>query len=189
MRKWFQALLIVAVAHGADVTQASEEGQSAEVSAERMLLFSECGGTGMYESALAGVIAALVATAVLGVARFSRHRFRRRKDIDFIRNLVAQGLPPVLEVPVDERGFDIVNSGIRASRFNPMARKLRYALENWTMYLTHEQREDVLDALDWFEAEVRSEHLSREMAIMHLEKLESITWLGFRADDSLRTTS
>lgn len=126
-----------------------------------------------------------MATSILGVARFCRHRYRRRKDVTFMRSLVAQGLPPVLEI--EDSG--IVGHLMRAERFNPMAKKLRYALENWTLYLTHEQREDVLDALDWFQDNALAHHLPKEKAIEHCRKLESITWLKFRVDDSLRTSS
>ena len=105
------------------------------------------------ESLVAGVSAALVATAILGIAKLI-HRWRsRRRDAEYIRDILMEGRALVFE---DEEVYHPAPNAIspadqiRAARYNNMIRRLRVALEQWAVNLSHAQRRDVFDALDWF---------------------------------------
>ena len=49
------------------------------------------------QSAVAGLIAALVATAILGLARYLRQELAKRRDVRYIRGLLIEGRKRVLE--------------------------------------------------------------------------------------------
>ena len=87
---------------------------------------------------------------------------------------------------------------LRAAQYNLMLRELGVSLEKWATNLNHEQRKDILDALDWhrtgslsFRKDSNGEiefvvppdgqwptrQMSLEAANEKFDKLQSIRWL------------
>ena len=107
------------------------------------------------QSAVAGLIAALAATAILGIARFVRHLWGRHQDVKYIRTLVIEGRERVMGAKdTNFRGMNVSMSAdaIRAAQYNIMLKQIGLALEKWAVMLSHAQRKDIYDALDWYHA-------------------------------------
>ena len=157
------------------------------------------------QGAVAGLIAALVATAILGLAGHVRQRLAKRRDVRDIRDLLIQGRKRVMEAK------DTFHSGmrvmmpadtLRAAQYNNMIREVGVALERWTVNLSHAQRKDVYNALDWYHTDglhstKKDEEvvfvelpvgrwptttMSKEAAKGKFEKLQSIEWLKLEED-------
>ena len=104
------------------------------------------------QSAVAGLIAALAATAFLGLARLVRQWSARRQDARYIRKLLIEGRKRVMEAKdTFHIGMNATSSGdaLRAAQYNNMIKQVRVALRLWVVNLSHDQRMDILDALDW----------------------------------------
>lgn len=152
------------------------------------------------ESAIAGVSAALVATAILGVARLIRRWWARRRDVNYIRDILIEGqtlISKVEESFSEHANAKSTRDSHRAAEYNRMIEKLRVALEKWTGNLSHAQRRDLFDALDWYHTEnllaipVGGEmqyvqppegrwygkDMPLEVAEKKFERLQSIKWL------------
>ena len=159
------------------------------------------------QSAVAGLIAALAATAILGVARYVRHLWGRRRDVKYIRTLIIEGRGRVMGAKdVYFKGMDasISEGAVRAAQYNIMLRQVGLALEKWAMMLSHDQRKDIYDALDWYhtnpeglpairrngqvvvvqlpEGRLPVEEMSLQAAKDSFEKLGSIKWLKLNPD-------
>ena len=108
------------------------------------------------ESAIAGVSAALTATLILGIAKWLYRWWLKHRDVKYIRAILIEGQALVLGAKETfHEGADVTSSAdrLRAAQYNNMIRKLRVALEQWAVNLSHPQRRDVFDALNWFHTE------------------------------------
>ena len=160
-------------------------------------------------SAVAGVIAALVATAVLGIARYVRHWRVRRQDVKYIRELFIEGRGRVMgarDVYFKEMGASMTAGAIRAAQYNNMLKQIGVALDKWAVMLSHDQRKDIYDALDWYhtnpnalpainrdgkvvvvelpEGRLPVADMTLEAAKRSFQKLESIEWLKLNSDST-----
>ena len=105
------------------------------------------------QSAVAGLIAAMTATAILGFAKCVRQWSAKRQDVRYLRNLLTEGRKRVLEAgDTFHKGMNATSSGdaLRAAQYNNMVKLLSITLEKWMVNLSHDQRKDVFDALDWY---------------------------------------
>ena len=155
--------------------------------------------------AVAGLIAALVATAILGFATYVRQWLGERQDVRLIRDIFIQGRMRVMDAEdTFHEGMSVtMSSGVlRAGQYNNMIRQVGVALERRTQHLSHDQKTDVYDALDWYHTDslnaVRTHggvefleipegrwpttEMSMEAAKSKFEKLRSIEWLKLEAD-------
>ena len=156
------------------------------------------------QSAAAGIIAALAATIILGIAKCIRQWWARRQDAEFIREILVLGRQRVLEAK-DTRHEGMKTTlpadVLRAAQYNHMVKRLGVVLEKWTADLSHNQRKDIFDALDWYHTD--SLHAvekdgkplfvdlpdgswpTTEMPLgaarRKFDKLQSIGWLKLRA--------
>lgn len=158
-------------------------------------------------SAVAGLIAALAATAILGIARYVRHLWGRRQDVKHIRALLIEGRGRVTgakDMCFKEMDASMSAGAIRAAQYNVMLKQIGIALEKWAVKLSHDQRKDIYDALDWYhtnseellaikrngqvvvlelpEGRLPVEEMSLQAAKATFEKLESIKWLKLNVD-------
>ena len=152
------------------------------------------------QSAVAGLIAALTATAILGFAKCVRQWSAKRQDVRYLRNLLTEGRKRVLEAgDTFHKGMNATSSGdaLRSAQYNNMVKRLGIALEKWMVDLSHDQRKDIFDALDWYHTDslqaVKKDgkavfidipdgrwpttEMSLEVANEKFEKLQSIMWL------------
>ena len=161
------------------------------------------------QGAFTGLIAALAATTILGLARYARRWWANRQDVKYIRELLTEGRIHVMEardIFFDGMGATASADSIRATQYNRMIKELGIALERWTVNLSHTQRKDIYDALDWYHdrpdalfAIKRDEKvvfreipdgkwptvdMSMEAAREKFDKLQSIKWLKLKADCS-----
>ena len=159
------------------------------------------------QSAVAGLIAALAATAILGIARYVRHLWGRRQDVEYIRALLIEGRGRVMgtrDVYFKEMDASMSAGVIRAAQYNIMLKQIGLALEKWAVMLSHDQRKNIYDALDWYhtnpeglpaikrnghavvvelpEGRLPVEEMSLQAAKESFEKLESIKWLKLNVD-------
>ena len=105
------------------------------------------------QGAVAGLIAALAATAILGVTNIVRQRVAKNRDVKHLRDIVIEGRERVMMAEdTFHKGMDATSSAdaIRAAQYNNMIKRLDIALEKWTVNLSHDQRKDILEALDWY---------------------------------------
>ena len=155
------------------------------------------------QSAIAGVIAAVVAAFLLESARGVRRWMARRRDVEYIRDLLIEGRKHVI---VDARDFYHKGMDVhcradeyRVGLYNNMIRKLAVCFETWTPNLSHAQRKDLLDALDWHHKHLHmmknknnevvfpelrdgvwpTREMDLERATAIFDELQSIRWLNF----------
>ena len=152
-----------------------------------------------------GVVAALVATAILSLVGWVRHCLAKRRDIKYIRGLFIQGRRFMMDARDgfhEGMGVSISSGALRAALYNKMMRRVDVALERWTVNLSHSQKKDVYDALDWFDTEDEglpainkngkvmfpelpegkwpTDEMSKEATERKFERLQSIKWLKLR---------
>ena len=150
--------------------------------------------------AAAGVIAALAATGILELAKFIRRWRARRQDEKYINSLLNEGNKRVMAAKDtfnEGMGATISGDELRAAQYNNMVRQLDVAIDRRAVHLSHEQRQAVLDALDWYhttglhaikklggvefvdlpEGRWPTTTMSAEIAIEKFKALESIKWL------------
>ena len=107
-------------------------------------------------SAIAGVIAGLTVTTILGIASYVRCCSARRQDIRTIREILLEGRKRVLkaeDTPNANMNTTIPGDVLRAAQYNNMIKQLSVALEKWTVRLTHDQRKEIFEALDWYKTD------------------------------------
>ena len=155
------------------------------------------------QGAVAGLIAALAATAILGIASFSHNWWAEHQDVKYLRGLLSDGQKRVMAAE------DTFHSGmnatmpadvLRAAQYNYMMKEVGLALERWTDHLSHNQKKDIYDALDWYnqsglhavkrngqvqfidlpEGRWPTTAMSAEEAQRRFEKLRAIKWLKLR---------
>ena len=154
-------------------------------------------------SALAGVVAALAATTILGIAKGIRDFCARRRDVACIREILTDGRKRVYEADTFYRGMDTSSeedSITRVAQYNNMARRLGVALKNWTPNLHYIQRKAIFDALNWYHTDKllvkgnnkpvwvdppeEGKWINRTMPLAaaksKFEKIEAIRWLRMK---------
>ena len=157
------------------------------------------------QSAFAGLIAALTATTILGLARYVRDWISRSRDVKYIRRLMIEGQQRVMGAQdTHHKGMDARLSAdtLRAAQYNTFIKEIRVALERWAVNLSHTQRKDVYEALDWYNKEGLyatpkggkavfvnvpkgrwpTAEMSMEAAARKFENLQSIKWLNLEFD-------
>ena len=165
------------------------------------------------QGAVAGLIAALAATTILGLARYARQWWANRQDVKYISELLAEGRTHVMEardMSFDGMGATASADSIRATQYNRMIKELGVALERRTIHLSHRQRKDIYDALDWYhdrpdalfaikrdgkvvfqeipDGKWPTVDMSLEAAREKFDTLQSIKWLKLKADYSVIPT-
>ena len=155
-------------------------------------------------SAIAGVIAALTATVILGIAKWIRDFHARRRDVAYIREILTDGRKRVYEAK-DTRHVAMDTSSqadyLRAAQYNNMAKSLDVALKNWTPGLFNVRKKAIFDALDWYhtdgllaikvnnkppvwveppEGKWPTSTMSLDAAKSKFEKIEAIRWLRMK---------
>lgn len=157
------------------------------------------------QGALAGLIAGLAVTVVLGVARYIHQKWGNRKDVEYIRDLLTQGMRRVMEA---ENTFHpgmkvcIPADALRAAQYKYLMKQVGIGLERWAVHLSHNQRKDIYDALDWYnldglhatkkdgqvvfpeipEGRWPTTEMSIKEASRKFERLHSIKWLKLESD-------
>lgn len=107
----------------------------------------------MILSAVAGLIAALAATTILGLAKLTQPWLARRRDIRYIREILVKGRKRVMEdKDTYHKNMDATSSAdvSRAAQYNLMVKELGLALDKWTPALSYNQRKEIYEALNWF---------------------------------------
>ena len=156
------------------------------------------------EGGLSELIGAFALTILLGMSGWLRSRMARRRDLKYIRGILIQGQQLVMGAKdVDHEGVGAISPAdvFRAAQYNNMIRRLRPALERWAVNLSHADRRDVFNALDWFHTEgLMAVRVQDEMVYVHVpdgewpakdmsldaareifEKLQAIKWLKLKA--------
>ena len=131
-------------------------------------------------SALAGVIAALTATAILGVASYIRRWAAIRQAIKHLQHLLTQGREGVLqaeEQQLESTDRKIPENTVRAVRYNVMLKELEVALDKWSTALSYDQRQEIIEALDWYN--LRAFPVEEDLPdVFRLEKMPDGVWIG-----------
>ena len=152
-------------------------------------------------SAVAGLIAALTATIILGAAKWIHLKHLQRLDVRQIRGVLTDGRRRVME---SKETFNpnmkvtISDALLRAAQYNLMIKQLRVALDHTTSKLSYAKRKELFDALNWYGVEslyatkdVRgnpafidppvgswpASEMQENHAIDKFKRLESIKWL------------
>ena len=155
-------------------------------------------------SVLAGVVAAIVATTILGVAKWIHGKWLQRRDVLQVREVLREGRHRVMESKdVFHEGMNSAMSAsvLRCAQYNLMIKQLAVALDHRTTKLPYANRKQILDALDWYHTDsllatkdekgrptfvITQEGLwpATEMrlsaAVDCFNKLEAIGWLRLR---------
>ena len=157
------------------------------------------------QSAIAGLIAALAATTILGVSRYVRQRLAERQDIKYLRGLLIQGKRRVIEAEDtfhEGMGTLMPADVLRAAQYNNMTKEIGVAIQRWALSLSHVQRKDLYDAMDWYhtdglyatkskgkvvfmdvpEGRWPTAEMSMEAARRKFDRLEAIEWLKLEDD-------
>ena len=157
------------------------------------------------QSAVAGVIAALTATAILGLAKYVHHRRANHQDVGHVRNILIQGRTRVMGAKdTFHQGMSAMMPAdvLRAAQYNSIIREVSVALDRWAVNLSHEQRKDLYDALDWHHADGLyatrrdgkvvfkefpegkwpTDEMSTQEAKRKFDQLRSVKWLKLEAD-------
>ena len=95
----------------------------------------------------------MAATAILGLAGWLRSVRLKYLDRRHVRNLVREAIPRVLDSKdAFNEGMGVTLSAdvLRAAQYNLMVKQLKVALESETPNLTHVERKEIYDALDWY---------------------------------------
>ena len=108
------------------------------------------------EGAVAGLIAALAATAILGLAKNIHRWWANHQDVKHVRRVLKQGRNRVMaasDTLHKDMGVTMPADVLRAAQYNHMIRELGVTLDRWAVNLSHAQRKDLYNALDWYHAE------------------------------------
>ena len=154
-------------------------------------------------SAVAGIIAGLAVTVILGAAGFFRQWRGKRREVKYIRGILITGMERVMGAKdTYHPGMKawMMADALRAAQYSYLLKQVDVALEGRTVRLSHDEKKDIYDALDWFNAEglhavkqgddVRfvevpvgkwpTNTMSLEQAERRLQKLRSIGWLKLK---------
>ena len=108
---------------------------------------------GIGGNAVAGLIAALAATTILGVGKWIRLAYLRHLDVKYVREVITDGRRRVMgSKDTFHHGMNatLTADTLRSAQYNLMIKQLMVALDHATSTLSHDQRKDVFDALDWY---------------------------------------
>ena len=92
---------------------------------------------------MAGLIAALTATTILGAAKWIHLKYLQRLDVKQIREVLTTGRKRVMDATLP-------GDVLRAAQYNLIIKQLRVALDHTTSKLPYAKRKDIFDALDWY---------------------------------------
>ena len=153
---------------------------------------------------MAGLIAALTATTILGAAKWIHLKYLQRLDAKQIREVLTDGRRRVLEAKKTfNRNMNATFPGdmLRAAQYNLMIKQLRVALDHTTSNLSYAKRKGIFDALDWYHVkslyatkDERDNPVFRDLpdgswpttemqesqAVDKFKRLESIKWLKLK---------
>ena len=156
------------------------------------------------QSATAGIVAALTATTILGLAKKICKCWGERQEVRYIRNVLIEGRTRVMkakDTPRKDMALVISEDALRAGQYNNMISKLDAFLHNWVLYLSHGKRKDLFDALDWYHTDALNvkkrgkeiefielpvgrwptTRMQRDAANRIFGKLQSLKWLKLEA--------
>ena len=157
------------------------------------------------EGAVAGLIAALAATAILGLAKYIHRWWANHQDVKHIRRVLNQGRNRVMAASdTFQKGLGVTMPAdvLRAAQYNNMIREVGVTLDKWAGNLSHAQRKDLYNALDWYHADGLyatkrdgkvefmelpegkwpTTEMSLQEASRKFDQLQSIKWLKLEAD-------
>ena len=157
------------------------------------------------QGAIAGIIAALAATIILGASRYIHQRLKKSEDVKYLRDLLIQGRERVLDAEdTFNRGMCVLMPAdvLRAAQYNNMTKQVGIFVERWALHLSHAEKRDIYEALDWYhvqglpatkvegkvvfldlsEGRWPTEDMSREAAKQKFDKLEAIEWLKLKGN-------
>ena len=153
---------------------------------------------------MAGLIAALTATTILGAAKWIHLKYLQRLDVKQLQEVLTDGRRRVLEAKETfNHNMDATLPGdmLRAAQYNLMIKQLRIALDHTTSNLFYAKRKRIFDALDWYHVEFlyatrdkRDNPVFRDLpdgswpgteiqesqAVDKFKRLESIKWLKLK---------
>ena len=131
-------------------------------------------------SALAGVIAALTATTILAVASYIRRLAARRQAIRHLQHLFTDGRVGVMQAEEQHIGsarLRIPANTLRAARYNVMLKELGIALDKWSTALSYDQRQEIIEAVDWYN--LRSYSVEQDWpGRAALKRMPDGVWIG-----------
>ena len=116
-------------------------------------------------SAVAGLIAAVAATIILGVAKWVYQKHLQHLDINQIHEVLTDGRRRVLEAKKTfnhDMNATLPGDMLRAAKYNLMIKQLRVALDHTTSNLSYAKRKEIFDALDWYH--VKFVYLAKDAA-------------------------
>ena len=143
---------------------------------------------------MAGLIAALTATIILGAAKWIQLKYLQRLDVKQIREVLTTGRKRVMDATLP-------GDVLRAAQYNLIIKQLRVALDHTTSKLPYAKRKDIFDALDWYHVKFlyatkdeRDNPVFRDLpdgswpttemqesqAVDKFKRLESIKWLKLK---------
>ena len=150
------------------------------------------------QGTVAGVIGALIASAILFCVAYTHDWLEEQQDVRYIREILIDGRKYIMGAKDTNHPDMFISAGaLRVANYNTMIKRLDVAFEKWTVNLSHDKRKDIFDALNWYNTElipvknidgiaefpelpdgkwVFSE-MSIEVAKEKFEKLQSIEWL------------
>ena len=104
-------------------------------------------------NAVAGLIAALTATSILGVAKWISLKRLQGLDVKEIREVLTEGRKKVLESKetfLSDIGVTVHSEELRSAEYNQMIEQLRPVLDHTTSKLPYVKRKAIFDALSWY---------------------------------------
>ena len=158
-------------------------------------------------NAVAGLIAAVTATIILGVAKWIYRKRLESLDVKQIREVLTEGRKKVLESKeIFFPGLDATVPGdmLRCAQYNVMIEQLGLALDHRTSKLPYVKRKAIFDALNWYHTDpdnlyatkdnngnlvfpfqfppgkLPTMDMKKNFAIDQFKKLESIKWLKLK---------
>ena len=155
-------------------------------------------------SAVAGLIAALTATTILGAAKWIHLKYLQRLDVKQIREVLTTGRKRVMESKetfYHGMGATVPGDVLRAAQYNLIIKQLRVALDHTTSKLPYAKRKDIFNALDWYHVESLyatkdkrdnpvfvdlpvgswpTTEMQESQAVDKFKRLESIKWLKLK---------
>ena len=153
---------------------------------------------------MAGLVAALTATTILGAAKWIHLKYLQRLDVKQIREVLTAGRKRVMESKEAFRhGTDATLPGdvLRAAQYNLIIKQLRVALDHTTSKLPYAKRKDIFNALDWYHVKSLwatkdqcdntvfrdfpdgswpANKMQESQAVDQFKRLESIKWLKLK---------
>ena len=156
-------------------------------------------------NAVAGLVAALTATIILGAAKWIHLKRLQSLDVKQIREVLTDGRKKVLES--EETFFANMDAtahsdALRCAQYNLMIEQLRIALDHTTSKLPYVKRKEIFDALNWYHTEglyARKDNdgnpvfvsdfppgkwptgtMEKNFAIDKFKHIESIKWLKLK---------